>query len=56
MGAKMTKNVSENPGPPSLKDNDREKLIFRLEHIHTQDKIFTDVLKKGKPEVTGTIR
>ena len=39
-----------------LIDNDRQWLIFQLEHIHDQEKIFIDYIVKDKPKVKSTIK
>ena len=39
-----------------LIDNDRQWLIYQLEHIHNQEKIFIDHLVKDKPKVKSTIK
>ena len=36
-------------------DNDRQWLKFQLEHIHTQEKTFIDVLAKDEPKVKNSI-
>ena len=38
-----------------LIDNDRQWLIFQLEHIHNQEKILTEYNVKDKPKMKSTI-
>ena len=39
----------------NLIDNDRQWLLFQLEHIHKKEKIFIDVLANDKPKVKASI-
>ena len=40
----------------NLIDNDRQWLIYQLEHIHSQEKAFIDFIAKGKPTVKTSIK